>query len=97
MQDCFSHYILVGKGFLDDKLYAGISLRNFFPARLVVESDFSGTNFIQQNISREFQREVSFNIEFSFGRLKERLPRQDKSIENTDKKRLDKKEKPNTL
>lgn len=97
MQDRFSHYILVGKGFLNDKLYAGISLRNFFPARLVVESDFSGTNFFQQNISREFQREVSFNIEFSFGRLKERLPRQDKSIENTDKKRLDKKEKPNTL
>ena len=86
------NYLLLGKEFFQNKLYIGCTFRNFFPKYLSQKSTFSGSGFDQYNRSTILQRNFQLNINYSFGKLKERVARPEKSIDNDDQKKIQRKE-----
>ena len=84
-----------GNGF-DNKLNYSISLRNPFAEDRRSENQISDVAFSQNILLSQPQRSVAIRVSYRFGELKVRdIKRTEKSIENTDSKRLDPKEKIN--
>jgi hypothetical protein len=86
----FTNTFGVSKRFLENKLYFAIRLSNFFPEFLTRRTEIQATQFSQFIDNTILQRNIQLNLSFSITKLKEEIKKADKSIENTDRKKVTK-------
>lgn len=85
-------YFLVGQQFFKRKLSIDFSFRNFFPKYLSQRTDYKIDGLQQWNKRTSLQRSFSVIMTYNFGRLKERVPRTENSVENDDLLKIERKE-----
>jgi len=83
--------ITFSKRFSNNKFYVALRFRNMFPEFLTRRTEINDNNFKQYIDNTILQRSIQINLSFNITKLKEDIKRIEKSIENDDRKKVDKK------
>jgi len=88
----FYSFLLIGQDLFKRKVSVDLSFRNFFPKYLIVRSDFKTDGLTQWSSQTVLQREIRLSLSYRFGKLKERVERTEKSVENDDLLKIERKD-----
>ncbi|MGE9310828.1 outer membrane beta-barrel protein [Niabella sp. CJ426] len=88
----FYNFLLLGQDLFKRKVTVDLSFRNFFPKNLTVHSDFKTNGLEQWSRQTVLQREIRLSLSYRFGKLKERVERTEKSVENDDLLKIERKD-----
>lgn len=75
----------VSKTFLKDKLYSRLVVANPFQNSVDIENSLSGDTFRQSLINQRIIRDVNLSLVFEFGKMRQSIKKNRRSINNDDK------------